>query len=145
MYSSTYLHMRRDHRAFMSPESCSKVFSTDGKPRHIPLRQSRPYQPRACFLFVFHFELTPFSDGQLSNVSARPTVFNWKVLPQLFSVPIIKLSTKCHPFIPMFSSCIPSGTLLLVILFKYALSFCHFELMPFSLNMFLCLNVLSAM
>ena len=30
------------------------------------------------FFFVFHFELTPFSDGQLSKVSARPTVFNWE-------------------------------------------------------------------
>ena len=27
---------------------------------------------------VFHFELIPFSDGQLSKVSARPTVFIWK-------------------------------------------------------------------
>ena len=27
------------------------------------------------FLFVFHFRLTPFSDGQLSKVSARPNVF----------------------------------------------------------------------
>ena len=30
------------------------------------------------FFFDFHFELTPFSDGQLSTVSARPTVFNWE-------------------------------------------------------------------
>ena len=29
------------------------------------------------FFFVFHFELTPFSDGQLPKASARPTVFNW--------------------------------------------------------------------
>ena len=28
------------------------------------------------FFFAFHFELTPFSDGQLSKVSVRPTVFN---------------------------------------------------------------------
>ena len=69
MYS-TYLHMLCDHSfyvaivLFQSLEySCQTV------------RQSRPYKPRACFLFVFHFELTPFSDGQLSKVSARPTVF----------------------------------------------------------------------
>ena len=30
------------------------------------------------FFFVFHFELAPFSDGQLSNVLARPIVFNWE-------------------------------------------------------------------
>ena len=30
------------------------------------------------FFLVFHFELTPFSDGQLSKVSGRPTVFNEK-------------------------------------------------------------------
>ena len=28
------------------------------------------------FFFLFHFELTPFSDGQLSKVSARPIVIN---------------------------------------------------------------------
>ena len=28
--------------------------------------------------FVFQFEVTPFSDGQLSKFSARPTVFNWE-------------------------------------------------------------------
>ena len=49
---------------------------TASKPRHTPLRQSRPYQSRACFFFVFHFELTPFFHGQLSKVSARPAVFN---------------------------------------------------------------------
>ena len=54
----------------MSPELCSKVLRTAGKPRHLPLRQSRPCQPRACFLFVFQFELTLFSDGQLNSFSS---------------------------------------------------------------------------
>ena len=50
-----------DHRAFMSPESCSKVFCTASKPRHIPLlRQSRPYQPRSCFLFRLSLRVDPF-------------------------------------------------------------------------------------
>ena len=48
---STYLYMLCDHRAFMSPESCSKVLSTAGKTRLVPLRQSRPCRQRAYFLF----------------------------------------------------------------------------------------------
>ena len=28
---------------------------------------------------VSHFELTPLSDGQLSKVAARPTIFNWEM------------------------------------------------------------------
>ena len=52
---STYLCiMLRDSRACMSPESCSKVLSTAGKRRHVPLRQSQPFQPRHAFLVVFH-------------------------------------------------------------------------------------------
>ena len=35
-------------------------------------------QGHVVFL-VFHVELTTFSDGQLSKVSARPTVFNWEL------------------------------------------------------------------
>ena len=54
------------------------VLSTAAKPRHIPLRQSRPYQPREVFFSVFQFELAPFSDGQISRVSARPTAFYWE-------------------------------------------------------------------
>ena len=38
----------------------------------------QPINQGHVFFFVFHLELTPFSDGQLSNVSARPTVFNWE-------------------------------------------------------------------
>ena len=32
-------------------------------------------QGHAFFFSVFHYELTPFSDSQISKVSARPTVF----------------------------------------------------------------------
>ena len=49
-----------DHRVFMLPESCSKVFSTAGKPGHITLRQSRPYQLRSCFLFRRTLRVEPF-------------------------------------------------------------------------------------
>ena len=52
--------MLRDYRAFMSPEPCSKVSSRAGKPRHIPLRQSRHYKPRACFLFHRSLRFDPF-------------------------------------------------------------------------------------
>ena len=74
MYSSTYLYMLCDHRAYMSPESCSKVLGTASKPcdNRDHINQGH------VFFFVFHFDLTPFSGGQLSKVSARPTVFNWK-------------------------------------------------------------------
>ena len=44
----------------MSPESCSKVSSTAGKLCHVPLRQSRQYQPRACFLFRLSLRVDPF-------------------------------------------------------------------------------------
>ena len=68
------------------------------------------------FFFIVHFDLIHSSDGQLSNVSARPTVINWKKngLKQ-FIVSIMKLNTTFHPLIPMLSSSIASGTLLLVI------------------------------
>ena len=49
-----------DHRVFFSPESCPKVLSTVGKLRHVPLRQSRPYKPRACFLFRLSLRVDPF-------------------------------------------------------------------------------------
>ena len=49
-------------------------------------------------VFFFHFELTPFSDGQLSKVSARPTVFNWNTYClKYFVVPTIKLNIKISP------------------------------------------------
>ena len=38
-------------KLFMSPESHFKVLCAASKPYSIYLRQSRPYQPRACFLF----------------------------------------------------------------------------------------------
>ena len=40
----------------MSPES----FQRAGKLRHIPLRQSRPYHPRACFLFRLSLRVDAF-------------------------------------------------------------------------------------
>ena len=43
----------------MSLVSCSQVLSTAGKPR-IPLRQSRPYKPRACNLFRLSLRVDPF-------------------------------------------------------------------------------------
>ena len=36
-----------------------------------------PINQGHVFVFAFNFELTSFSDGQLTKVSARPTVFNW--------------------------------------------------------------------
>ena len=48
------------HSAFMSPKSCSNVFSTAGTLRFLPPRQSRPYQPRACFLLRLSFRVDPF-------------------------------------------------------------------------------------
>ena len=60
MYSSAYLYTLCDHRAFVSPESCSKVLSAAGKPRNRPLRQSRPYQLRACFLYRLVLRVGPF-------------------------------------------------------------------------------------
>ena len=60
MHSSTNLYMLCDHRAFMSPVSCSKILSTAGKTCHIHLRQSRPYQPRACIIFRLSLRIDPF-------------------------------------------------------------------------------------
>ena len=114
MYSSKYISIYA-----LSPKSCFKVSSAAGKPRYIPLRPSRPYQPRACCFFIFHFELTPFSDGQISKVSARSTVFNWENYEYCLEqhvVPITKIHNKFNPLIQMLSSYIPSGTLWLVVL-----------------------------
>ena len=59
--------------------SCSKVLSTQLANRVIYLYDNRdPMNQGHVFVFVIHFELTPFSDGQLSKVSARPAVFIWK-------------------------------------------------------------------
>ena len=60
MYSSTRPYMLCDYRAFMSTESCVKVLSAAGKPRHITLRQSRPYQPTAYFRFRLSLRVDPF-------------------------------------------------------------------------------------
>ena len=57
--SSTYQYTLCGHRAFMSLGSCSQVLSTAGKPR-IPLRRSRPYKPRACYLFRHSRRVDPF-------------------------------------------------------------------------------------
>ena len=65
MYSSS-IYMLRDHRAFMSPESCSKVSSAAGKPRHLCDNRDLIIQGRACFLFglvknntsIFHTTVT---------------------------------------------------------------------------------------
>ena len=38
-----------------------------------------PINQGHVFFFLFHFELTPFSDGQLSKVTARPMVFNCEI------------------------------------------------------------------
>ena len=63
MYRSTYLCKFCDHRAFMSLESCSKVWSTAGKSRHAPLRQS---QPRAWLFssFTSSWPLSPMASSQ---------------------------------------------------------------------------------
>ena len=37
-----------------------------------------PINQGLVYFLSVHFELTPFSDGQLSNVSVRPPVFNWE-------------------------------------------------------------------
>ena len=42
-FVTTELYLRRKRRSPTTRTAC--------KPRHIPLRQSRPYQPRACFIF----------------------------------------------------------------------------------------------
>ena len=60
VYSSAYRYMLWDDGTFMSLESCSKVSSAAGKPRYTPPRQSRPYQPRACFLLRLSLRVEPF-------------------------------------------------------------------------------------
>ena len=62
----------------MSPESCSKVSSTAGNHAIYLYDNHEPINLGHVFFLVFHFELAPFSDGQLSETSARPTVFNWE-------------------------------------------------------------------
>ena len=54
------LSMLCDHRAFMSPESCSKVLRPADKPCH-HCDNRDPINQEHVFFFVFHFELTPFS------------------------------------------------------------------------------------
>ena len=39
-----------DHRAFVSPESCSNVLSAAGKPRHLCDNRDPINQGQACFL-----------------------------------------------------------------------------------------------
>ena len=73
--------MHCDHIAFMSPESRVMFQSLKYSWQTAPCTSydnRYPINQGHVFFFVFHLELTPFSDGQLSNVSARPTVFNWE-------------------------------------------------------------------
>ena len=57
-----------------------KVLSAADKPRNIYLGDNRDHSNQGhVFSFVLHFEVTPFSNGQLSKVSARLTVFNWEI------------------------------------------------------------------
>ena len=65
-----------DHRAFMSAESSFKVSSAVSKPRYIPLTIATLSTKGMFSISSFQFESAPFSDGQRSKVSARPTVFN---------------------------------------------------------------------
>ena len=81
-------------RPSLIPKSCVQLAY-----RAIYLCDNRdPINQGHAFCFVFHFELTPFSDGQLSKVSARPTVFNWNTYClKYFVVPTIKLNIKISP------------------------------------------------
>ena len=50
-----------------------------------------PINQGHVLFFAFHFDLSPFSDGQLSKVSAQPTVFNGEICClQEFILPMIK-------------------------------------------------------
>ena len=88
--------------------------SAAGKPFHTPLRQSWPYGPRACLLTRPSLLVDPFSDGQLSKVSARPRVFWWTFRLKQFLVSIINLDISFHPLMPMLSSYMSLATLLFV-------------------------------
>ena len=59
----------------MSPESCLQL----ANPAIYLCDNRDPINQGYVFIFVFHFELTPFSDSQFSKVSARRTVFNWEI------------------------------------------------------------------
>ena len=60
----------------MTPESCFNALVQLAS-RAIYLYDDRgPINQGRVFFFVFNFELTPFSDGQLTKGSARPTDFN---------------------------------------------------------------------
>ena len=77
---TTSRYMLCDHRTFMSPELCSKVSSTAGKPRHIHLRQSRPHQPRACFLYRLQFGLTLSPMASPQEFHLDPPFLTGKIL-----------------------------------------------------------------
>ena len=64
---------------------CRQSRVTAGKPRHMPLYDYCDLINQGHVFFCIHFELTPFSNGQLSKVSARPAIFNWEKYCYLLS------------------------------------------------------------
>ena len=59
----------RVRKSQVQPLACRAIYLYDNRD---PINQGH------AFFFAFHFELTPFSDGQFSKVPAQTTVFNWE-------------------------------------------------------------------
>ena len=66
-------------QSFYAARVVSKVLSAAGKPRYIRLWQSRPYQPRACFLFSFSSRVDPILRWPALKVAGWPTAFNSEI------------------------------------------------------------------
>ena len=80
MYSGNYLYICLMTTEFLCHPSRVSNSSVQLANCAIYLCDNRdPINQGHVFFFVFHFEVTPFSDGQLSKVSGRPTVFNWEI------------------------------------------------------------------
>ena len=62
----------------MSSKSCLELLSTLANRAMFLYDNRDPINQGRVFFVVFHFELTPSSDGELPRVSARQTVLNWE-------------------------------------------------------------------
>ena len=101
MYGGTYkyIYMLCDRKAFTSPESCSKVLIKYSW-------QTAPYTSATIatisqghgFFFVFHLELTPFSDGHPSKLSVRPTVFIWENIEREICTAVVRTTRRRRNF-----------------------------------------------
>ena len=122
-----YMDTLCDHRAFMPPESCSKLVNIPltSAPR-ILLRQLRPYRPRSYFVFVFQSELTPFLQWPALNIFSSTHRFQLVKTLSAYLYCSSTSNTWWWKLIPGITLCaLLVCSLLMGVVLDYHYYFCH--------------------